>query len=250
MTIYRLFDEPVFPDPAEADPDGLLAIGGDLSPRRLVSAYANGIFPWYSVGSPILWWSPDPRLVLFPAELHVPHSLRRTLNAGYFRFSLDEAFGQVIRACAQTARPEQDGTWLVPEMILAYEELHAMGLAHSAEAWQGDRLVGGLYGVALGAVFFGESMFHAQPDASKALFATLVPWLAARGCQLIDCQQTTAHLLRFGAREVPRRDFLGLVARGLCVNALTAPWSMESGESDAPAEPDGLEDRTASTSHR
>jgi len=249
VTIYRLFDEPVFPDPAEADPDGLLAIGGDLSPRRLVSAYANGIFPWYSVGSPILWWSPDPRLVLFPSELHVPHSLRRTLNAGRFRFSLDEAFGQVIRACAQTARPEQDGTWLVPEMILAYEELHAMGLAHSAEAWQGDSLVGGLYGVALGAVFFGESMFHAKPDASKALFAMLVPWLAARGCQLIDCQQTTAHLLRFGAREVPRRDFLGLVARGLCVKALTAPWRMETRGDDpgAPGTPDEPKGRTAST---
>ncbi|OIO01336.1 MAG: leucyl/phenylalanyl-tRNA--protein transferase [Desulfovibrionaceae bacterium CG1_02_65_16] len=241
MTIYRLFDEPVFPDAAEADPDGLLAIGGDLSPRRLVSAYAHGIFPWYAAGSPILWWSPDPRLTLFPAELHVPHSLRRVLNARRFRFSLDEAFGEVIRACAQTARPDQDGTWLVPDMIHAYETLHAMGLAHSAEAWRDGRLVGGLYGVALGAVFFGESMFHAEPDASKALFATLAPWLAARGCQLIDCQQTTAHMLRFGAREVPRRDFLGLVARGLCVNALTGTWRMEEQSDGGCANPLGSE---------
>ncbi|GAB6125474.1 leucyl/phenylalanyl-tRNA--protein transferase [Humidesulfovibrio idahonensis] len=227
MTIYRLFDEPVFPDPAEADPDGLLAIGGDLSPQRLVAAYAHGIFPWYSQGSPILWWSPDPRLVLFPTELHVPGSLRRVLNAQRFHFTLDQAFGQVIRACAATARPEQDGTWIMPEMIAAYEGLHALGLAHSAEAWRDGALVGGVYGVTLGSVFFGESMFHKEPDASKALFATLVRWLAARGCTLIDCQQTTAHLLRFGAREIGRREFLDRVAAGLCCNALTGAWRTE-----------------------
>ncbi len=226
MTIYRLFDEPVFPDPAEADPDGLLAVGGDLSPRRLVAAYANGIFPWYAPGSPILWWSTDPRLVLFPAELHVPHSLRRTLNSGRFRHSCDEAFGEVILACAGSSRPGQDGTWLVPEMIAAYEELHVLGIAHSAETWLDDRLVGGLYGVALGSIFFGESMFHAVPDASKALFATLVPWLARRGCTLIDCQQTTAHLLRFGARQIPRTHFLTLVAKGLENDALRGEWKM------------------------
>lgn len=228
MTIYRLFDEPVFPDPAEADPDGLLAVGGDLSPRRLVAAYANGIFPWYAAGSPILWWSTDPRLVLFPAELHVPHSLRRVLNSDRLRFSLDAAFDEVIRACARTTRPGQDGTWLVPEMIAAYEELHVLGIAHSAEAWQEGRLVGGLYGVALGSVFFGESMFHAVPDASKALFATLVPWLKARGCTLIDCQQTTAHMLRFGSREIPRTLFLQLVSRGLESDALRGEWTFET----------------------
>lgn len=224
MTIYRLFEEPVFPDPSEADPDGLLAIGGDLSPRRLLRAYAQGIFPWYSQNSPILWWSPDPRLTLFPRELHVPGSLRRVLNSGRFRFSLDKAFGQVIRACAAAPRPGQDGTWIVPEMIAAYERLHALGAAHSAEAWLGDELVGGVYGVALGSVFYGESMFHTEPNASKAAFATLVRWLEERGCSLIDCQQTTPHMLRFGARELPRREFLRLVAEGLCADALSGRW--------------------------
>jgi leucyl/phenylalanyl-tRNA---protein transferase len=232
VTIYRLFKEPVFPDPAEADPDGLLAIGGDLTPERLVAAYAHGIFPWYATGSPILWWSPDPRLTLFPAELHVPGSLRRVINSGRFRFTLDQAFGQVIRACAHVNRPDQDGTWIVPDMIAAYEELHALGLAHSAEAWQNGELVGGLYGVALGSVFFGESMFHAKPDASKALFVKLVRWLGSRGCSLIDCQQTTPHLLRFGARELARREFLRLVAEGLCTNALTGAWDMGACASD------------------
>lgn len=226
MTIYRLFDEPVFPDPVEADPDGLLAIGGDLSPRRLAAAYASGIFPWYGPDSPILWWSPDPRLVLFPDRLHVPASLRRVLNAGRFRFTLDTAFAEVIRACAKTTRPGQDGTWIVPDMVRAYQALHAQGLAHSAEAWQDGQLVGGVYGVALGGVFFGESMFYAQPDASKALFVFFVRWLAARGCTLIDCQQTTPHLLRFGAQELARKDFLRLVREGLDSKALAGKWSL------------------------
>ncbi len=229
MSIYRLFDDPVFPDPAEADPDGLLAIGGDLSPQRLVSAYAGGIFPWYAKGSPILWWSPDPRLVLFPQRLHVSASLKRCLNSGCFRYTLDKAFGHVIRACANAPRPEQDGTWILPEMVQAYEGLHTLGFAHSAEAWARnasgeDELVGGLYGVALGGVFFGESMFCSTPNASKALFATLVRWLDARGCTLIDCQQTTAHLLRFGAQELPRREFLARLREGLSSNALAGPW--------------------------
>jgi len=226
MTIYRLFDDPVFPDPEEADPDGLLAIGGDLSPQRLVAAYAHGIFPWYSKGSPILWWSPDPRLVLFPHELHVPRSLKRTLNSGRFRFTFDQAFGQVIRACASTPRPGQDGTWIVPEMVVAYEALHSLGVAHSAEAWLDGVLAGGVYGVALGGTFFGESMFCAAANASKALFATLVRWLGARGCTLIDCQQTTAHLLRFGAREISRPEFLKRLREGLCSDALSGGWKM------------------------
>lgn len=224
MTIYRLFDDPVFPDPVEADPDGLLAIGGDLSPQRLVAAYAHGIFPWYSKGSPILWWSPDPRLVLFPQNLHVPASLKRTLNSGCFRFSLDQAFGQVIRACAAAPRPDQDGTWILPEMVQAYEALHALGIAHSAEAWLDGELAGGVYGVALGSAFFGESMFCAVSNASKALFATLVRWLGAQGCTLIDCQQTTAHLLRFGAQEIPRREFLARLRDGLRSDVLEGTW--------------------------
>lgn len=224
MTIYRLFDDPVFPDPSEADPDGLLAIGGDLSPQRLITAYAGGIFPWYSTGSPILWWSPDPRLVLIPHDLHVPASLKRTLNSGRFRFTLDQAFSQVIRACAQAPRPGQEGTWILPEMVQAYEALHALGVAHSAEAWLDGELAGGIYGVALGNVFFGESMFCAVSNASKALFATLVRWLCAKGCSLIDCQQTTAHLLRFGAQEISRREFLKRLHEGVSSDALSGDW--------------------------
>ena len=234
MTIYRLFDDPVFPDPEEADPDGLLAIGGDLSPQRLIIAYAMGIFPWYSEGSPILWWSPEPRMALLPHELHVPGSLRRVLNSGRLRFTLDTAFGQVIRACACAPRPGQDGTWILPEMIAAYEALHALGIAHSAEAWTDDGngdgvLVGGLYGVALGSVFFGESMFCATPNASKALFVTLVRWLAARGCTLVDCQQTTAHMQRFGAKELSRAEFRARLQAGLGSSALTGAWELAQG---------------------
>jgi leucyl/phenylalanyl-tRNA--protein transferase len=227
VTIYRLFDAPVFPDPSEADPDGLLAIGGDLSPRRLIEAYAHGIFPWYAAGSPILWWSPDPRLALLPEQLHVPKSLKRVLNAQRFAVTLDTAFPRVIRSCAAAPRPDQDGTWIVPEMVAAYELLFGMGVAHSAEAWREGRLVAGLYGVALGSVFYGESMFHAEPDASKALFVSLVRWLAARGCTLIDCQQTTPHMLRFGARELPRGEFLRRVADGLRTSALAGRWSLD-----------------------
>ncbi len=227
MTIYRLFDEPVFPDPIEADPDGLLAVGGDLSPERLVAAYGQGIFPWYSDNSPILWWSPDPRLVLDPASLHVPRSLKRVLNAGRFHFTLDQAFAQVIRACARSPRPGQNGTWIVPAMVSAYERLHALGLSHSAEVWSGGRLAGGVYGVALGSVFFGESMFYAEEDASKTAFVLLARWLRSRGCTLIDCQQTTAHLLRFGAREITRLEFLRRVAHGLTSPALPSRWTSD-----------------------
>lgn len=228
MAIYRLFEEPLFPDPEEADPDGLLAVGGDLSPDRLVAAYASGIFPWYSEGSPILWWSPDPRLVLQPSALHIPASLRRTLNSGRFLFTLDQDFGAVIRACARVSRPGQSGTWIVPEMVAAYERLHRLGFAHSAECWEDGELVGGLYGVSLGSVFFGESMFHARPDASKALFATFVLWLGRMGCTLLDCQQTTPHLLRFGAREITRKEFLKRLAEGLKAPSPPPRWSFDS----------------------
>lgn len=174
MTIYRLFDEPVFPDPEYADPDGLLAVGGDLSPMRLLNAYSNGIFPWYAEGSPILWWSTNPRLVLIPDEFHIPRSLRRVLNKGTFSFTMDTDFSAVINQCACCPRPEQDGTWIVDEMVEAYTALHELGYAHSVEAWQDGELVGGLYGVSLGSIFFGESMFYRVPDASKAAFAVFV----------------------------------------------------------------------------
>jgi leucyl/phenylalanyl-tRNA--protein transferase len=202
-----------FPDPARAGADGLLAFGGDLAPGRLLRAYSQGIFPWYGPGDPILWWSPDPRCVLPPEALHVPRSLGRTLRRRTYAVTVDRAFARVIRACAETPRRGSQGTWLVPEMIEAYQRLHALGAAHSVEAWAADgTLAGGVYGVALGRVFFGESMFHTAPDASKAAFVVLARLLARWGYGLIDCQQTTRHMLRFGAFEMPRARFLTRLA--------------------------------------
>lgn len=227
MTLHRLPREAVFPDPRDAEPDGLLAVGGDLSPQRLVAAYASGIFPWYGPGSPILWWSPDPRLVLLPERLHVPRSLARTLRRGRYRLTADTAFAQVIRACAAAERPGQDGTWIVRDMIAAYERLHALGLAHSFEAWEGDQLAGGLYGVSLGAAFFGESMFSARPDASKAAFARAVDHLRAAGVRLIDCQVRTDHLARFGAEDMPREAFLAQLEVALAAPTRQGRWSLD-----------------------
>ncbi len=227
MPIYRLPREPVFPDPLESEPDGLLAVGGDLSPERLLQAYAEGIFPWYSHGSPILWWSPDPRLVLQPTWLHVSHSLARTLRRGRYEVRADTAFRQVIRRCASKPRAGQHGTWITAEMRLAYERLHDLGFAHSFEAWDGDRLVGGLYGVSLGAAFFGESMFADAPDASKVAFVRAVDWLSSHGVHLVDCQVRTEHLARLGAREISRRDFLDALARALEARTLRGPWRIE-----------------------
>jgi len=228
MTIYRLFDDPVFPDPDNADPDGLLAVGGDLCPERLLAAYANGIFPWYAENSPILWWSTNPRLALIPEEFHMPRSLRRTLNKGLFTFTMDTRFEAVIRRCAVAPRLEQEGTWIVEDMIQAYATLHEMGYVHSVEAWQGDDLVGGLYGVSLGSVFFGESMFYHVPDASKAAFAVLVEQLRKWQFSLIDCQQTTPHLLRFGARELLRFRFMSMLRKGLKVPTRMGPWCFDA----------------------
>lgn len=232
MPLYRLPREVAFPDPRDAEPDGLLAVGGDLSPERLVAAYAAGIFPWYGPGNPILWWSPDPRLVLLPEQLHVPRSLARSMRRGRYRLTADAAFSQVIRACAAVERPGQDGTWIVGEMVEAYERLHALGLAHSFEAWEGDRLAGGLYGVSLGAAFFGESMFSAGPDASKAAFVRAVEHLRSAGVQLIDCQVRTDHLVRFGAEELPREDFLARLEVALEAPTRQGRWGL-----DAPAPP-------------
>ena len=215
MPVYRLADNHFgFPDPADAEPDGLLAVGGDLSPRRLIAAYAQGIFPWYSEGSPILWWSPDPRCMLLPERFHLPRSLARTLRRGTFRCTMDRAFEDVLEGCAGGRRAE-DGTWLLPEMRAAYLQLHRLGLAHSFEAWHNDELAGGLYGVLLGRVFFGESMFYRVPDASKAALAFLVETLKTRGVELIDCQQVTNNLVRFGAEALPRATFLELLSRAL-----------------------------------
>lgn len=228
MTIYRLFEDPVFPDPEEADPDGLLAVGGDLSPQRLLTAYANGIFPWYAEDSPILWWSTNPRLVLIPSEFHTPRSLRRVLNKKLFTFSMDTDFPGVIRACARAPRPEQEGTWIVEDMVEAYIMLHELGYAHSVEAWQDGELVGGLYGISLGSAFFGESMFFKVPDASKAAFAVLVNQLNAWGFTLIDCQQTTHHLLRFGAKELQRFRFLAMLREAMGHPTREGRWCFEN----------------------
>jgi leucyl/phenylalanyl-tRNA--protein transferase len=192
------------------EPDGLLAIGGCLSQNRLLTAYRHGIFPWYNPGEPILWWSPDPRLVLFPDKLIVSRSLRKTLRKNIFTVSFDRAFNAVIAACA-APRKDTAGTWITTDIDAAYNQLHQAGFAHSVETWLDDELVGGLYGVAIGQVFFGESMFHTRTDASKVAFATLVKQLNSWGYQLIDCQMHTRHLESFGAQEIDRDYFIKLL---------------------------------------
>lgn len=201
--------EPVFPPVAQAlaEPNGLLAAGGDLSPERILAAYRHGIFPWFSSGEPILWWSPDPRMVLFPGELRITRSLAKTLRHRDYTVRLDTAFERVIAACASTPRAGQGGTWISAAMQAAYLRLHALGHAHSVETWHAGRLVGGLYGVAIGGAFFGESMFSHASDASKIAFAHLCRFLAARGFGIIDCQMETPHLASLGARPIPRSDF-------------------------------------------
>jgi leucyl/phenylalanyl-tRNA--protein transferase len=197
-----------FPPPELAliEPNGLLALGGDLSCKRLIQAYSQGIFPWFNEDEPILWWSPDPRMVLFPAELKISRSLRKALQKHDYRISVDCSFDQVIAACAMPRR-NQSGTWVNPGMIQAYQELHRMGHAHSVETWMDGKLAGGLYGVALGGVFFGESMFSRSTNASKIAFVHLVKQLARWRFGIIDCQMKTAHLASLGAREIPRREF-------------------------------------------
>jgi leucyl/phenylalanyl-tRNA--protein transferase len=229
VPVFRLPREVAFPDPRLADPDGLLAVGGDLSPERLVAAYSTGIFPWPTPGLPLLWHSPDPRMVLLPGELHVPRSLQRTLRRGDLRVTADEAFERVIRGCAGAPRPGQPGTWITPAMVRGYVRLHRLGLAHSFEAWQGGELAGGLYGVSLGAAFFGESMFAARPDASKAAFVRSVEAMAGWGFELVDCQVHTEHLARFGAREIPRQEYLARLARALEAPTRRGRWAIAGG---------------------
>jgi leucyl/phenylalanyl-tRNA---protein transferase len=192
---------------ALTEPDGLLCAGGDLAPERLIEAYRRGIFPWFSAGQPILWWSPDPRTVLYPSELHVSRSLARTLRRRRFTTSIDQAFDAVIDGCADPQR-RPEGTWITPQMRAAYLRLHQLGFAHSVEIWDGDRLAGGIYGVALGRAFFGESMFSAERDASKVAIWALSHSLQERNFRFIDCQVASLHLASLGARSLPRRDFL------------------------------------------
>lgn len=191
---------------ALTQPNGLLAVGADLSPQRLIQAYSSGIFPWFNAGEPIFWWSPDPRTVLFPRELKVSRSLRKTVKKGNYQIRIDSAFDQVMQACA-APRNGRAGTWIHEEMITAYATLHQMGFAHSVETWIDGELMGGLYGVALGKMFFGESMFSRISDASKIAFVHLVRQLLHRGFEMIDCQMKTAHLTSLGAREISRKEF-------------------------------------------
>jgi leucyl/phenylalanyl-tRNA--protein transferase len=224
MPVFRLSSALVFPDPALADDDGLLAQGGDLSPARLLLAYRSGIFPWYSEGRPILWWCPSPRFALLPEELHVGRSLAKAIRRAPYRITFDSAFADVIERCARTPRPGQPGTWITKDMRRAYIELHRLGLAHSVEAWRGDELVGGLYGVAIGCAYFGESMFATADDASKIAFAQLVGKLRAWGYALIDCQVHTDHLERFGARMLPLEEFLARLGDAVDRSPVADAW--------------------------
>ena len=208
------------------DPNGLLAAGADLSPMRLLEAYRQGIFPWYSGDDPVLWWSPDPRMVLFLDQLRVSRSLRRVVRSGRYSVTLDEAFRGVMLGCA-APRPGQDGTWITPEILAAYTALFDLGYAHSVEAWNGGELVGGLYGVAIGRMFFGESMFARQTDASKVAFVHLVRQLRRWGFEMIDCQMSTPHLASLGAREEPRGVFNGQLSRLIRLDPIPGPWRLE-----------------------
>ena len=225
--IAWLSDDQPFPpvSRALAEPNGLLAAGGDLAPERLIDAYRHGIFPWYSEGDPILWWSPDPRMVLVPDELRVSRSLARTLRNRAHEVRFDTCFRDVIAACA-APREGASGTWIVPEMIEAYCTLHELGHAHSVETWIDGELAGGLYGVALGRVFFGESMFTRRPDASKIALAHLVALLKRRHCGLIDCQMPTRHLSSLGAHEMPRAEFMHRLAKLVNYEDDAGPWTL------------------------
>ena len=226
MPVYRLDEKLVFPPVHLAD-DGLLAVGGDLRPERLLLGYSQGIFPWYGENLPILWHSPDPRMIMTTRDLTIQRSLKKTLRRQPYQLRLDTAFGDVLRGCAAVPRPGQQGTWLIPTMVDAYTKLHAMGYAHSFEAWDGDELVGGLYGVSLGAAFFGESMFATKPDASKVAFCAAVRQLEAWGIGLIDCQVHTDHLARFGAHEVPRLRYLELLKVALDQPTRRGRWAFD-----------------------
>jgi len=232
MPLFYLSPELIqFPDPNRAEIDGMLAVGGDLSPQRLLMAYRMGIFPWYNEDMPILWWSPDPRCIIDLAAFRAPRRVLRSLGKWSYRVTVDTAFESVIRACAVAPRARGAGTWLVPEMIEAYCLLHELGFAHSVEAWEGAgasaELVGGIYGVSIGRAFFGESMFYRKTGASKTALIALVRMLQSWGFDFLDCQQTNEHILRFGAAEVPRREFLRRVGIALRSPTLQGKWGQQ-----------------------
>jgi leucyl/phenylalanyl-tRNA--protein transferase len=226
LPIYPLTDDPrVFPDPRHASVEGLLAYGGDLSPQRLLNAYSVGIFPWFNEDDPILWWSPDPRLVLYPQDIKISKSFRRILRNGEYEIKFDHNFAEVITQCGQIPRPGQDGTWLHKDMQQAYTELHERGYAHSVETYMDDELVGGLYGVTMGRVFFGESMFATRPNASKIALVALSDVLAAKSYDLIDCQVETEHLVRMGAVSIPRNRFLDELKSSIAIPENIGKWT-------------------------
>lgn len=215
MPVFHLSPEIRFPPPRLAEENGLLAIGGDLSPQRLLLAYAHGIFPWYNAGEPILWWSPMPRCILLPADFHLSRSLRKLLRVGGYRVTIDQSFAAVIRACAISGERKSQGTWIGAEMITAYERFFALGFCHSVEVWSGEELVGGLYGVSIGRCFFGESMFHTHTDASKVALYALSKTLFSQKFVMIDMQLPTPHLLSLGGHLLEREDFELMLKKGL-----------------------------------
>jgi leucyl/phenylalanyl-tRNA---protein transferase len=227
MPVFQLSENIRFPPPHLATKEGLIAIGGDLSPARLLKAYATGIFPWYSEGDPILWWSPDPRMILYPQEIKISRSLKKSIRQSRFKITLDARFAEVIHACAEP-RKSGKGTWITAAMVSAYIRLHEMGYAHSVEVWCNDRLAGGLYGVSLGGCFFGESMFSAVSNASKTALAGLCGFLIEHDFDFIDCQMTTAHLDSLGGRAIPRSHFLKKLKKSLRKPSLKGVWSLKT----------------------
>ena len=228
MPVFWLPDDQlVFPHPSLAEPDGLLAVGGELSVERLVLAYRNGIFPWFEEDGQFFWYAPDPRCVLFPKELQVHKSMRSVFNQQKFHYTLDTRFEEVMRACADAARNGQDGSWISPAFLAGYCRLHEQGIAHSVEVWEGDRLVGGLYGISIGKIFFGESMFAKTSNASKAGFITLARALEQADFTLIDCQQQTRHLETLGARSIPRELFLEYLSQNTYERTLVGKWRLQ-----------------------
>lgn len=211
MPLFRLSSDLIFPPPDLSRSDGLLCFGGDLSPERLTLAYKNGIFPWFSEHDPILWWSPDPRLVLFPEKIHISRTLKKAIRQTHFKVRINTAFDQTIVACSKPRPGEENSTWLVEDMIDAYIQLHHLGIAHSVETWDHSTLVGGLYGISFGGCFFGESMFSKKKDASKLALVALSQYLSEHRFDLIDCQVTTRHLVSMGAMEITRKRFLDII---------------------------------------
>lgn len=215
MPIYLLNESPLMPDPSQADAEGLVAIGGDLDHKRLINAYRSGIFPWYEEGSEILWWCPNPRLVLFPEDLKISKSARSLLKKNYFNVTYNQQFMEVIANCKDIERNDQGGTWITDEMEKAYTNLHNLGYAHSVEVWYENKLVGGLYGIRLGNIYFGESMYSKVSNASKIGFIHLVKDLEVKGVEMIDCQIKTDHLISLGAKEISREDFLKTLKKSI-----------------------------------